>query len=294
MLRSAGFEANPVLVSTKQNGIAYYPNKTFFNYLIVSAKIGNDVVLLDATEKYTAMNLLPIRALNWSGKSISKYQIIEEVNLMPTKSSVHLTNLMAEINQNGEITGKGRDQFSDYFAIHYRTNFNSLFEASRIEYIEKEHPGLDIVDLEVVNRDEMSKPIVENFSFKTDNEVEIIGNKFYFSPLLFLKKTTNPFTDETRSMPIDFQFPFTRKMNISISIPEGFSVVSFPQSKAFELPDQNGNFQFSISTLANQIQLVCTLQLNQPLIESEMYLSLKDFFKQVVEKQTEKVVLKKD
>jgi len=293
MLRTAGFEANPVLVSTKHNGIAYFPNRTVFNYLIVSAKIGKDVVLLDATEKYTAMNLLPIRALNWSGRSIEPYNTSEEINLMPTKSSLNFINLMGEINEKGEITGKVRDQFTDYFGLRYRASFGKLTDSNRMDYIEKEHVGLTISDLEVLYKDEISKPIVENYSFESDNEVEIIDNKMYFSPLLFLKKTVNPFKEETRSLPVDFEFPYSTKINLSIKIPEGYQIESLPSSESYALPEQVGSFQYLISNTANQIQLVCTLQINQPLIKPEMYTALKDFFKQMVQKQTEKVALKK-
>jgi hypothetical protein len=293
MLRTAGFEANPVLVSTKKNGIAYFPNKTVFNYLIVAVKIGRDEVLLDATEKYTAMNLLPIRTLNWSGRSIEPHNLSKEINLMPTKSSLNFINGMADINVKGEVTGKVRDQLTDYFAVRYRDVFSKLNESFRLDYIEKEHVGITISDLEVLNKNEITKPIVENYSFESDNEVEIIDNKMYFSPLLFLKKSVNPFKEETRSLPVDFEFPFSTKINFSITIPEGFEIESLPSSQTYTLPEQAGSFQYLISNTANQIQLVCTLQINQPLIKSEMYTALKDFFRQMVEKQTEKVVLKK-
>lgn len=35
MLRSAGLTANPVLVSTRSNGIALFPNRNAFNYVIL-------------------------------------------------------------------------------------------------------------------------------------------------------------------------------------------------------------------------------------------------------------------
>jgi hypothetical protein len=38
MLRYAGLNANPVLVSTRSNGIAMFPNRTAFNYVIAAVE----------------------------------------------------------------------------------------------------------------------------------------------------------------------------------------------------------------------------------------------------------------
>jgi hypothetical protein len=41
MLRYAGLNANPVLVSTRSNGIAIFPNRTAFNYVIAAVENGS-------------------------------------------------------------------------------------------------------------------------------------------------------------------------------------------------------------------------------------------------------------
>jgi hypothetical protein len=53
MLRYAGLDANPVLTSTRDNGIAVFPTRTAYNYVIASVKIADKQYLLDATSKYT-------------------------------------------------------------------------------------------------------------------------------------------------------------------------------------------------------------------------------------------------
>ena len=60
MLRVAGLDANLVLVSTRENGIAFFPNHSIFNYVIVSVDVNGETILLDATEKYTDINILPL------------------------------------------------------------------------------------------------------------------------------------------------------------------------------------------------------------------------------------------
>ena len=86
MLRLAGVDADPVLVSTRDNGFALFPNKSRFNYVIVAAKIENKIILMDATDKFSDLNRLPIRALNWAGRLIKRDGTNSEINLMPNSN----------------------------------------------------------------------------------------------------------------------------------------------------------------------------------------------------------------
>lgn len=115
----------------------------------------------------------------------------------------------------------------------------------------------------------------------------------YFSPLLHFTQTENPFKQETRLYPIDFVYPNQDKYSVSIKIPEGYSVESLPSSKALGLPDDLGNFKYSISNTGNQIQLMYSFDINTPIISSDMYEVVKTFYKEMITKQTEKIVLKK-
>ena len=293
MLTMAGIQAIPVLISTRENGIAFFPNKTLFNYVVCVVKLENETILLDATEKYTSVNFLPIRALNWSGRSIEANNVCEEINLMPKSNSIDMVNLIAEINNQGEINGKVREHFFDYNALWFRAKFGNLNSSTRTDYIEKKHSGVEILNYEISNSKDATKPIIENYSIISNNEIEIIGDKMYFSPLLYFRFTENPFKQEERLYPIDFVFPHQDKYNFSIKIPDGYEIESIPKSISIALPENLGSFKLSISNNGNQIQLLCILEINQSLISADYYQELKLFFKQIIDKQTEKVVLKK-
>ena len=293
MLRYAGFEANPVLLSTRSNGITLFPSRTAFDYVVVGVELNNQVVLLDATAKYSLPNILPIRDLNWFGRLIRKNGTSIEIDLMPKLNSKEMINLMAEINHQGEVTGKVRDQYFDYNAYRYRDSYNGVTKETMVEKIEKRHQGLEINDFDVQNNTELTKPIIENYSFTSNNLVEIIGDKMYFSPLFHFTETENPFKQETRLYPIDFIYPNQEKYSVSVKIPEGYSVESLPSSKAIGLPDDLGNFKYNISNTGNQIQLMFSFDINTPIISSDMYEVVKTFYKEMISKQTEKIVLKK-
>lgn len=293
MLRYAGFEANPVLISTRSNGIYLYPSSSAYNYVITGLELNNQIVLFDATSKYSQANILPIQDLNWFGRIIRKNETSAEINLMPTTNSKDVISIMGSISPQGEVTGKIREQYFDYNAFIFRQNNNEIAKDSYIEKLEKRHQGLEIGEYDVQNKNDLSQPIVENYDFKATNSVEIIGDKMYFSPFLFFAATENPFKQETREYPIDFVYPNQDKYNISIKIPEGYAVETLPQAAAISMPENMGSLKYIISNNAGQIQVLYTLDINQAIIGSEYYEVLKGFYKEIVSKQTEKIVLKK-
>ena len=293
MLRYAGLDANPVLVSTRSNGITIFPSRTAFNYVIAGVESNNSILLLDATNKNALPNILPFNALNWIGRIIRKDGTSSEVDLMPKGNSKDVINLVASIDNDGKLTGKIRENYFDYNAFAFRERYNATNKESYLEQLEKKYPGIEIGEYEVLNKTDLSKPIVENYSFTHNNAVEIIGDKMYVSPMFFFADTKNIFTQEKREYPIDFIFPHQDKYNVSFTIPEGYTIETIPQSKSVAMLDGIGSFKYLISNNGNQFQIVYSVDINQAIVGSEYYDVLKNFFKEIVDIHSEKIVLKK-
>ncbi|WP_295333402.1 DUF3857 domain-containing protein [Flavobacterium sp.] len=293
MFRYAGFEANPVILSSRGNGISLFPSRNAFDYVISGIELNGQIILFDATSKNALPNILPIRDLNWFGRLIRKDGTSSQIDLMPNFNSKEVVNVIATLDNEGKVSGKIRDQYFDYNAFSYRERNSKLNNESLAERIEKSRPGLEISDYEVQNRNDLSKPIIENYNFDFDNAVEIIGDKMYLSPLLFFAMYENPFKQEKREYPIDFVFPHQDKYIISLTLPDGYVVESLPEPKAISMPEDMANFKFNLSNNGNQIQTICTFDINTAVMSSDDYETLKSFFKEVINKQTEKIVLKK-
>ena len=293
MLRLAGVDADPVLGSTRDNGFALFPNKSRFNYVIVAAKIENKIILMDATDKFSDLNRLPIRALNWAGRLIKRDGTNSEINLMPNSNSKKIIYVMGSITKQGEVSGKIRSKYFDYNALLFREKNNGIATDNYIEQLEKKNIGLEITEYDVQNNTDPDLIITENYSFKTSNSVEVIGDKMYVAPFLFFTTIENPFKQETREYPVDFIFPRQDKFIITLKLPEGFIIETIPESKALTMPEDIGKFKYNIGATGNQIQLHYTFDINKSIISSDYYDTLKNFFKEIVNKQTEKIVLKK-
>lgn len=293
MLRYAGFEANPILVSTRSNGISIFPSRTSFNYVICGIELQNKVLLLDATDKNALPDIMPIRALNWYGRIIRRNESSAEIDLMPKSNSAEVVNIMAKVSADGEVSGKIRHQYFDYNGFLFRDENGQIAKDSYIEKLEKKYRGIEISEYDVLNVKDLAKPVVENYSFTANNAVESIGDKMYVSPFLFFTITENPFKQDSREFPIDFTYPFQDKFIINLNMPDGYTIETIPEPKAMAMPNNLANFKYNISNNGNQVQLLYTFEVNQAIIGSDYYDVLKNLFKEIVDKQTEKIVLKK-
>ncbi len=294
MLNYAGINANPVLLSTINHGIPIYPNRTVFNYVIAAVDIDGNQILLDATNKKTTSNILPFHTLNWVGRLIRQDASSEEINLAPTTTSKETNNIIATIDKQGIISGNYRTQKSDYKALRFRENDAELNKEIYLEKVENNWKGIKIKEYVIENNfTDLTKPVVQTFTFTTDNEVDIIDDKMYIDPLLFLTSTSNPFIQEKRELPIYYGYPIQEKYNIGITIPDGYSIESIPKSITITTPENICVFSFKIIAAENKIQIAASSEINAAILSSTFYDDLKSFYQKMIDKQNEKIVLVK-
>jgi len=293
MLRQAGVNANPILVSTRDHGIPLFPTSEGFNYVIAGVEVNNNVILLDATEKYSLPNVLPLRDLNWQGRIVRKDESSNSINLLPKKHTKETCFLNIEIDDEGDLKGIQRVVFDNLQALQHRKKYNNVIENDMIAILEKDNGAIEINQLKVTNKNEIGKSLVYQFDFETDSQVELIGDKMYFSPLLFLSENENPFKLDDRKFPVDFGTPWEDKYTVSIQLPEGYTIESKPENVAYALPQDLGSYKFITVAKGNKLQVLSTIRINFPIIAPNYYGALKEFYKKMVDKQLEKVVLTK-
>lgn len=293
MLRYAGIEANPILISTRSNGISLFPSRNAFNYLITGVELEDDIVFLDATSKNAYPNILPTRDLNWYGRIIRKDGSSTSVNLNPKTMSIETVNAMVTIDNKGQLEGKIREQHSEYFGFIFREKYGKKERNTYLESLEKKHNDIEISDYVQTNTDSLHNPVIESYSFKSNKSVEVIGDKIIFSPIFFFAQTENPFKQEKREYPIDFIFPFEEKYVFNITIPDGYTIESMPKSVSMAMSDAIGELKYIITGSENKIQISVTSSINSSIVPAEYYEELKTFFSESIKKETEKIILKK-
>lgn len=294
MLRAAGIEANPVLVSTIQNGLPVYPTRTGFNYVIAAAEIDGKRILLDASHKLTAPNILPLNVLNWKGRLIKKDGASEEIELDPIILSKEIYSLIVKIHPDGKMNGQGRIQHTDYDAYSFREENNAKSEDAYLEKFENRLGGLSVSNYKIENqKSNLDQSVIETFSFDSSSRSDIIEGKIFVNPLLFFTQSKNPFNQEKRQMPVYFGYKNLEKFNFNIEIPQGYTVESLPKPVRITSEDKKMSFILNFSATENKIQIVSQKEINSSIFAAEDYGMIKEFFQKMIVSQNEKIILKK-
>lgn len=294
MLQSAGLEANPVLVSTRSNGVPMFPTIDGYNYVVSSVLFKDEsFALFDATSIYSLPNLLPTRTINWNGRLVKKDGISISINLVPSSLSETDNNISVKVSSDGIVEGILRSKLTQYDAYNYRLKYNHIKETDVQTKIEEEY-DIEIENFRISNKTDIGKPISQLIKFKSEDLAEIIGGKLLIHPLLFLTSKINPFKLNERKFPVDFTSPWQVKNTVTIQIPDGYKVETIPEVKAISMSDDIGVFKFQVILDGSKINVVSVVQFNKAIITPEYYKELKEFYNQMVKKQTEKIVLIKE
>ncbi|HIB49185.1 MAG TPA: DUF3857 domain-containing protein [Flavobacteriaceae bacterium] len=292
MLQHAGLTAYPVLVSTKKNGIPVYPTREGFNYVIAAVNHNGSFYILDATDPFSNINMLPERAMNWQGRLIRPDGSSDWVGLYPSYMSKKLTYVQAEID-NDNLTAKVRERKGGHYAKDYRTAYAGSATEVKTKAIDTNSEAVEISEFEAKDVKSLKDNLSLSYTATSNSLVEEIAGDLYVSPMLYFAQTENPFKDSSRTYPIFFEYPKSEKYNITIKIPEGYKVKSLPDAIQANLAGNTGSYTYLVKEAPGVVQLAVSLDINTPIILPQDYEYVKGMFTQITEKEKEKIVFTK-
>jgi hypothetical protein len=238
--------------------------------------------------------MIPEEILNWKGLMIHDNKTYSWVDL--TKESISGINriINLSIDDSLVIEGDVKEQASGYYAMNFeqylKEDGRESFDNAK-EVIGYEKDNYQISDFKLQTLDSINDKVFWTYTFENDEGVEKIGDKVYFSPLIFLALTESPFKKEERRYPISFGFPKQIKNIITIQFSDLYEVAYLPSPVRINLPDNTGSFVYNLNASGNSITLTTSFIVGEGEIPSEKYLEIKEFFKLRVEKEKEKVAL---
>ena len=295
LLKQLDLEAYPVVLSTRSNGMIHpvSPSINQMNYAIALCKIGGANFLLDATDKYSEPNVLPVRCLNGEGRIVD-YKNLGWVPLLSGKKSRSMAYYNVSLNSEGKFSGKIDFADYDFDAMKKRntvTDYDS--EDKYIEKLQENNAGLLVKNFQFTNLDTTGVELKYQYDVDISDKVDVAGDLLYFVPLLFDAHEKNPFTLAQREYPIEYAYPYSETVISNIEIPSGYKIESLPKSAKVSAYGDNFQMVYNAAQDGNKLVVKSTISVNQTLIPAMNYLEIKGFFEKVVEKHLEKVVLKK-
>jgi len=293
LLTELGFKSKMVLLSTQKHGYVYeeYPSPDLFDYIICEVTVGEKTMLLDATAPVIEANLLPERCLNGKGLVVDD-KTFHWTNLLADQKYVVSVKHEVTLTSATEVSGKSRYEYAQLAKPQTRKKFLSDKE-TYIQSEEQSKPGLDITELTIDSVDTHCNKLVENVSFKINDVVKSYDDKIILPLTLCWGTLKNPLNSEERDYPVEMSFPYKSYDMIEIKIPDGYTVEQLPKSSAIQTAD--GGCKYSLTVIAENglIKVVSAFNANKIFYEPQEFSMLHDFFDKMVEKDEEKVILKK-
>ncbi|CAA0248739.1 DUF3857 domain-containing protein [Tenacibaculum maritimum] len=293
-LKAANINCKLILASTRSKGLLtkLYPIYDEFNYLIVKAFINDKEYLLDATNKNFPFGLIRFEALNEYGRLMDFKKGSSWIPLSPAIISKKRTMVTLKLEE-GFFKGTINRSKSGYYTVEKRNELKTINENSYLENFESKFPHIEVENYTHKNLYDLDKSLRENFEVNIDFENTDQNNKLRIFPFFLEKQNKNPFKLKERNYPVNFGFSRNSSYLLSLEIPKGYKVSKLPKSKKLNLPNNGGTFIYQMNSSGNTIMLIFKFILHKKRFSNNEYFYLKEFYKQLIDKQNEYIELER-
>lgn len=294
-LRGVGLDADPVILSTRDNGYIteLFPVLSDFNYVIARLVIDDQVHLLDVTDPLLPFGMLPFHCLNLKGRVIgnreSSWQEIRTPWSFQQNNHIDLS-----LGPDGTLSGFIRNTYTGYEAMRKRRHIGSFDTSDKYrESLKKVIGEATITSLEIRNLDDVEEPLIEEIAVEIPAFDEDVS-RFLLNPFLVNRTTRNPFRSPERLYPVDFGTTIDERITIVVSFPDDVRLENLPEEVGLALPAGGGLYVLKAQNEGQRVSIFSRLTTRKPLYNHEEYFYLRELFARIVQVQNTDLIFVKD
>ena len=295
MLREAGIDADPVLISTRSHGavVQQYPLLRQFDSVLAHATIGSQTYLLDATDPLRPLNLLPYESLNGKGWLVQK-RGATWIDVERKGKSTRHAFVTGVLKDDGTFEGTLKFLDSEYSALLRR---KALRETKEDEWVRtkllKEIEDVEVRSHSITDKDETSRPMETTVEVSIPGFAQSAGELIYLNPILLDRFTENPLKLKERSFPVDFGYPSDYNYVLDLKLPEGYTVQEKPGNRQSSIPGGGIQYRRVLQDEGGKLAMNVRFSRTKAVFEPSSYGNLRALYDQMVAAEAEIVVLKK-
>jgi hypothetical protein len=300
LLKDAGLNTHPILVSTHDNGIVNamdagtYESPGFFQFNKVMAYVDIDgkVYVLDAAQKETPVHMIPQDVLMTEGLVIEKIETFDwgwRTLWNQNLQSKNVVQLTGSINEEGKLEGEARITSFDYARLPRL----SIARKGKDEFSKKylSAPGINIDDVSFENLDSDSLPLVQKIKF--NQSLTASGDYKHFTSNILSGLEKNPFVADNRFSDVFFGSNQNYLIVGNFKVPAGHEPEGLPKNIKMIMPDTSIMMsrvtQFVDNTISTRIQL----EFKKSVFPAAEYPDLQEFYRQLYDLLNEQYVIRK-
>ena len=296
LLRDAGLDARPVMVSTRENGriTTFYPDASQFNKVLAYVTIGDKKYVLDGTDKLTPSHIIPYDVMYSEGllldeKNPNKFEWVELWD--GSRLEKNTVFYQAKIDAEGKIAGHATVSSADYARLK---RIKALSDQKKyIElFLQPEKFSLQVDSFKVKNQDADTLPLVQDFDFT--GALNSSGEYSFINLNMFSGMANNPFIADTRFSDVFFGTNQSHTIVSSVRIPEGYTFEEVPKNMRMVLEDQSLVVTRMMQVSGTMLNAKISIEFKKPFYAPDEYDDLKEFYKKMYSMLDEQIVFKKN
>jgi transglutaminase-like putative cysteine protease len=293
MLRSASIQTDPVILSTRSNGLItdMYPLINQFNYILARAIIGSTQYFLDATDPLRPYDLLPMKVLDVRGLVLKKGSV-EWVTISSPKR-YHVTgSALIKVRSDGGISGVLQCLYRDYagFRIRGRLRDETPLDLAKSLY-EADALGFTVDSVMIVGQTSIESPVSIKTHISSTDYGQSAGNYLYMNPHILFRRRENPFKSPTRQFPVNYGYGYYLDGVVTITVPDESIIKESVGPRGYRLSGNEVSFTRLAELEGSRFQMKTRLVIKSSEIPPSLYGSLRELYAAMVEAQSELIVI---
>ncbi len=288
LLKAAGIQAEPVLISTRNHGKikSDYPFAHYFNDVIVFVA-GQRSFLMDGTDNMLSYDRIPVRCINEKGLVVTEGEVkwVGLEQRVPSAEDYEMHWTIDPGKATASLTVK--IAANEYKAYDYRSQFAG--DSTKISKHLQASPETKVHRIQALNIDKPRLPYVLTFNQTT--ALEHLENKLVIQPLLNFPLQENPLQQQVRTYPVDFVYPQSGKFRSFVDIPAGYRVESLPES--ISMDNEMARIILNATPSATGVEIAAEYVLKKSVYPPADYSKLKFYLGMIVKGFNVPVVLSK-
>jgi hypothetical protein len=297
LVRAAGFEAYPVLVSSR-NDYFFFP-KTMerwkLNSAVVLVKLDGKDLFLDPGAEFNSYGMLTWSETGVDGLRLDKDGGSWVVTTQPDSSaSLVQRSAKLKLNDNGDLEGKVTITYTGLEAMYHRLDVRNADDVTRAKFLEDRIRSQIPIASEVhlTSQPDWSgseTPLTANFDVKIPSWTSNAGKRTVMPIGFFTAGEKHVFEHTSRTYPIYHHYAYEKQDDVTIELPEGLQANSVPPPQS-----RDGHVMQYSSTVENNkttLHIVRRFSVKFVLLDAKYYPSLRDFYQFVRSADDQQILL---
>ncbi|MEB2778958.1 DUF3857 domain-containing protein [Algoriphagus sp. C2-6-M1] len=294
ILKSMGIKCDPVLIGSKGYGrseLVQYPFLNQFDEVLLLTELDGSLQFLDLTDLMAPFGYVDLDKHVAGGLFLQKEKSkLIPIDIRHNSNTVYFSQV--SVNDSGELWRQS--SYRNYF-------YKGLEMAHVVDTKRRKSESLDKLfkeeDHTEISNFKIDDALQEKNFYTVNYEVtypeSANSDMILFRPMRFSSFSENPFSEEFRMFPVDFEYAFSETYNTNVLIPEGYEIDDYPLQESFTIDGGYVTFMYSPTMMDNMLKITARVEVKIPLIPAEHYEKLKYFMESVASKFSEPVILKK-